>query len=497
MTKKLQNARQYFFEKMKLMQALGEAQSLLSWDRETYMPSGAAANRGQTMSTIAGFSHQLFTEPKFVEAVELLNDQQKELDPLEARTITLLHRELRKSLKLTQEFVEETNQIVNSAYHSWLEAKQKDEFKIFQPHLEKVIENRRQYAEFLDPSKDAYDVSLDDYEEGLTTEFLNPIFATLRKGLKELLPQVLAIQKEVKNPLNEASLDEQKLRSFLKEMIATIGFDWNRGAMGAVEHPFQISISFNDVRLNTKFADKESSFTIMGMIHELGHGIYEQNIDPKYSAVYLDHGVSLGIHESQSRFLENIIGRSSAFWTYFLPKLQSHFDQLKSVQLSEIVSALNQVEPSLIRTEADEVTYNLHILLRFEIEQMLLRGEATAAQLPEIWRAKMKELVGIEPKTDKEGVLQDVHWAWGNLGYFPTYTLGNLNAAQLFAKFGEAHPQWRDEVSKGNFTCYTSWFKEHIWQHGSFFKPEELMQKATGEETNAKYFLEYLKKKYL
>jgi carboxypeptidase Taq len=235
----------------------------------------------------------------------------------------------------------------------------------------------------------------------------------------------------------------------------------------------------------------------MGLIHELGHGMYEQNVDLKYLPLGLMGGVSLGIHESQSRFLENVVGRSTEFWQYFLPKLQSALPEFQDVQLSELVTALNEVQPSLIRTEADEITYNLHILLRFELEVALISGELKVADLPEAWRAKMQELLGVTPTGDAEGVLQDVHWAWGNFGYFPTYTLGNLNAAQLLESFTKAQPNWITEVAQGNFEAYRNWFKEKIWQHGCLFTPAELMKNATGETTQSTYLLRYLRKKYL
>jgi carboxypeptidase Taq len=492
---------QNYYQNLKVLKAFSAAESLLGWDRETWMPKDASPDRGETMAVLSGFMHDLFTDKKFVKIVDQLVDQQDQLDAFDRRSVLLTKRDLDKSVKLPKKFVEETQELLNASHNAWIEAKQTNNFELFEPLLTKVIDNRKKYAQLLDPNRDAYDVQLDDYEEGLKQERLDPLFTDLKSGIKKLLPQILekqAKQPETKNPFDQYELDHRDLEEVIKEMVGTIGYDWNRGAMGHVEHPFETSISANDVRLNTRFEKTNNSFTVTGMIHELGHGMYEQNVDPKYQkSLFLAHGVSLGIHESQSRLLENFIGRSLAFWKFFFPKYQARFPQLKKWTTEQLVNSLNHVQPSFVRTESDEVTYNLHIILRYELEKALMHGDLHVKELPEVWRAKMKELIGVEPKTNKEGVLQDVHWSWGNLGYFPTYTLGNLNAAQLWKKFIVAHPDWEKEMSSGNFTCYTKWFKEHVWQHGSFFTPDELMKKATGESTNAKYFLEYLEQKFL
>lgn len=496
----IQTALQKYYEKLRLLEAFGSAHRLMSWDQDTHMPKGAAPDRGESMSVLSGYIHQLFTDAEFVATVNELNEHQNELDPVDRRSVVVTKRDLDKSVKLPQSFVEETQSITNAAHMAWLEAKQQDNFPLYEPHLEKIIENRKKYASYLNPNQDPYDVNLDDYEEGLTTAQLEPLFLQVKNGIKELLPQILAHQSayaDVKNPLDQFELDHHVLETFIREMLQQIGFNWSRGGFGVVEHPFEISISANDVRLNTKFEKMMNSFTVTGIIHELGHGLYEQNVDPKYAKTALGHGVSLGIHESQSRLLENLIGRRTAFWTYFFPKLQSYFPQLKSATVENLVMALNRVNPSLIRTEADEVTYNLHVILRFELEKDLMSGKLAVKDVAEAWRSKMKELLDVEPQNHKEGVLQDVHWSWGNIGYFPTYTLGNLNAAQLWSTFIQQHPNWEAEITMGNFTSYFNWFKEKVWQHGGFYTPEELMKNVTGENTNAKYFLEYLKQKYL
>ncbi len=497
MTKKLESQLAAYIKQLKVLRAFNSAQALLSWDREAIMPAGASLDRGETISVLAGFAHNLATDSKFVKLVDELVAQKSALSSIEVRSVTETQRDLKKSVLLPTKFVEETNEIMNFSYAAWLKAKHADDFSLFAEHLEKVFANRKAYALLLDAKAHPYDVLLDDYEEGLTIAQLQPMFAELKQALKELLPEVLARRKAVSNPLNGIHLDHIKLENFLRAMAKQIGFDELRGAFGHVEHPFEIGISPNDNRINTHFDDTENSFTIMGLIHELGHGLYEQNGDPQYIPLGLDGGVSLGIHESQSRFLENVIGRSLPFWTYFLPKLQMDFPEFKSITAQQIVTALNMVKPSLIRTEADEVTYNLHIILRFELEIEIMTGRLAVKDVGAAWKAKMAELLGVEPTSDADGVLQDVHWAWGSIGYFPTYTLGNMNAAQLFASFAKAHPNWEAEVSVGNFSSYFNWFKEHVWKHASRYTPAEIMIKATGENINPKFLIEYLRKKYL
>lgn len=497
MTKKIAKLWNEYEQQLKVLRAFSSAEALLSWDREALMPRGAAIDRGETMSVLAGFAHNLMTDKKFVKLVDSLVAEKSALSSIEARSVLLTQRELRKSVRLSSAFVEETNQIVNAGYEAWLQAKKTNDFQIFAPHLEKIIENRKQYAACINPDEHPYNVLLDDYEEGLTIEQLRPVFTELKMGLKKLLPEVLAHQHRAINPFDQMAVDHVQLQAFLTELATKIGFDFNRGLIGHVEHPFEIHVSAHDHRINTHFSKTENSFTIMGFIHELGHGLYEQNVDLQYLPVGLMCGVSLGIHESQSRFLENVVGRSPQFWQYFLPRLKQQVPAFAQVELSQLISALNTVEPSLIRTEADEITYNLHIILRFELEIQLMTGELKVADLPGAWRALMKELLGVEPESDATGVLQDVHWAWGNLGYFPTYTLGNVNAAQLLASFSKANPDWLTEISEGNFSGYFNWFKAHIWQHGCMFTPAEVMKNATGELSNAKYLLKYLQAKYL
>jgi carboxypeptidase Taq len=501
MSTSLKNLLQKYYQHLALFKAFTTALGLMSWDTETYMPKQAAGDRGQTQSLLAGHIHHLSTDAEFVNLVNSLMDRGDKLSPIDQRSIYLTKRSLDQSIKLPKKFVEEMTEALVASHQAWLQAKEQNQFEIFTPHLEKVIKFRQQYAHYIDPSQDPYDVHLDTYEEGLTTKQLAPLFSELRAGLVKLLPQILDKQSKAKQQhvdiLNQYPLPRYKLEPFLRELCSQIGFQFSRGQMAHVEHPFEINISANDVRINTHFDDYHSSFTITGVIHELGHGLYEQNIGTEYLHTEMAGGASLGIHESQSRLLENIIGRSPEFWQFCWPKLQALFPELSKHTASEVVAGLSFVQPSLIRTEADEVTYNLHIILRMELEMAMMRGELAVSDLPEAWNTKMQQLLGIKPTDHRTGVLQDVHWSWGNIGYFPTYTLGNMNAAQLWQSFVKATPNWRAEIAAGNFESYFHWFKQNVWQHGAFYQPQQLLKKVTGESTNPQHLLKYLESKYL
>jgi carboxypeptidase Taq len=480
------------------LHALQSAMATLSWDRETYLPVKANPDRGQVLSVLSGMYHRLLTDKQLVKLVEQLMDQRDELAPMPRRSVQLMHRGLQEALKLPIEFVEESQKITNDAHACWVSAKTNNDYASYAPHLAKVVEMKKRSAGYIHPDWSVYDACIDQYEEGLKSTKLLPLLKELRSGLQVLLPKIQKHQpKDVINPLEKVEFPRAELTPVLHSLIRQIGFDLDAGNLSHVAHPFEISISRHDVRLNTHFDPLHHSFTVMSTIHELGHGLYEQFADPALEPWGLDQGVTLGIHESQSRLLENMIGRSKAFWSYLWPQLVAACPQLDAYSIDQMVAALNHVEPTLIRTESDEVTYNAHIIVRVEAEQKLLTDQLTVKDLPEFWQETMKELVGISPTTDREGVLQDVHWSWGDFGYFPTYTLGNLNSAQLWKSFTTTFPNWEASIAEGDFTSYFAWFKEKIWQHGSLFTAEEIMHQATGQTTQVQPFLEYLEEKYL
>jgi carboxypeptidase Taq len=484
-----------YYHKIQEMKLLTSVANLLEWDQQNQMPPKATKARADKLALINKLHHERMIDKEFARILNNVYEQRDTLSDIDRRSVEFTKRQYDKKAKLPTAFVEKFSRATSHGHTSWVEAKEKEDFSLFQKDLQTILDLSKQYADYIDNSKPVYDVLTDDYEEGITSRDLDGIFNTLVKELPPLLKQMKKKQK--KNALEGRRFDKIKTRAYIEKLVEQIGFDFTRGTMGDVPHPFETSITEHDIRINMKYPPDDIGYSIMSGIHELGHGLYEQNVHEDYHQTDLRNGVSQGIHESQSRLLENIIGRSEAFWTYALPLLQEHLpDEMGHVTVDDIVHDLNLVEPSFIRTEADEVTYNIHILLRYQLETDLLNNKLKVRDLPEAWNAKMKELLDIEPEKPSLGVLQDAHWSMGAVGYFPTYTLGNLNGAQLWKRFEKDHPKWEKKIAQGDFSEYFNWFKENIWQHGSFYQPQELMKRVTGEETNPDYFVAYVKEKY-
>lgn len=481
-------------EYIKKISALAGVSSLLSWDQETFMPPHAIQERSIQSSLIDKYTYELSVDKKFVKAVNVLYEKRDQLDDTMRRSVEFSKKNLDKSLKLNSEFVEETSKLLSLSHNAWVEAKQKEDFSIFEPFLQKVFDNRKIYADLINTSQSIYDVLLDDFDEGLTSTEIDKIFKPLGEEIKSLLNKI-----EIKKLSGAFSreYDKHKLTKLLNELVTKIGFDLNKGMIGEVHHPFETRISDNDIRINTKFPDQDLLYPITSTIHELGHGLYEQNVDRSLSETSIGSGHSLIIHESQSRFLENIIGRSREFLTYFKSLLDSHFPEFKTVSIDDIYNDVNLVTPSLIRTEADEVTYPLHIVIRYEIENMVFNNKVKISELPEIWNQKMKYYLGLEPNKLSEGVLQDVHWSIGAIGYFPTYALGSLLSASLKKEFLKAHPKAMEDIEAGDFSSYVTWFRANIWKHGSLYTSTQLTRKITGKELSYKDHIEYLSSKFL
>ncbi len=480
------------------LQIIRGVEALLSWDQETKMPTKNTMFRAEQESYISSLAHKKYTSKEFVRIVNELFDQKDSLEAIWKRSVEFTKRNLDKHIKLPIEFVEEFSKTTSLAHEAWLHAKKTEDFEKFKPLLQRIIDLTIQKADYIDNSKSIYDVLLDDYEEGMTTQKLDKVFDQLKMDLVEIIKK--SKRSQIAGAHNHIVFEEHKVEEFIITIIEKIGFDLSKGAVGRVHHPFETSLSPNDVRINMSYYHKNFLYTVTGAIHELGHGLYEQNVDEKYHSTDLAQGVSLGIHESQSRLLENMIGRSSAFWKYALQELDK-FLQIKNTTTEKlhekILNDLNRVEPSLIRIEADEVTYNLHIILRYEVEQALLNKTIILDELPELWNSKMHELLGIKPQKISQGCLQDVHWSLGSFGYFPTYSLGNIIAGQLWNKFTESNSNVYSQIALGNFSQYYNWFKDKIWQHGSYYNPSELLMKVTGQEMDSNYLVTYLKEKYL
>jgi carboxypeptidase Taq len=499
------------FEKLRKMSEaifdLTATISLLEWDQQTYMPSGGAEGRAHQMATISRIVHERFTGEDFGEALEAAESEVANLDPDsdEARIVGRLRRDLSKSSKVSADWVEESERTVRLAFNAWIKARPASDFKSFQPHLEKVVELKHAYLGFFEPYDHPYDPLIDNYEPGMKTEAVKQVFEQLRS---EQVPLVEAISERadaVDDSFLRQPFEDQKQWDFGLDVIKDLGYDFERGRQDKAPHPFSTSFNRGDVRITNRINPSFFGPTLFGSMHEAGHAMYSQGISegldriPILSGSTLDssHHASLGIHESQSRMMENLIGRSRAFWTGFYPRLQAVFpDQLNGVDMESFYKAINRVKPSLIRVEADEATYNLHIMLRFEIEVGLMDGSVAVPDLPEVWNAKFDEYFGMTPPDDADGVLQDIHWADGYIGYFPTYTIGNLVASQLWLKLASDIDDVEQQIAAGRFDNLLEWLRENVHQHGGKFTPTELLERITGEGLNAQPYIDYLKSKY-
>ncbi|MEE4194175.1 MAG: carboxypeptidase M32 [Anaerolineae bacterium] len=489
-------------KKLKEMQAeltdIGNATAALGWDQVTYMPTGGAEDRGYALSTLSKIAHMKSTDPQIGVMLAELEPKIKELDPDcdDARWFKVTKRNYEQNTKLPVEFVIKLTMETSMAQMRWQEAREKSDFSLFRPHLENIVELMKEGAGYFAPFDHIYDPLLDMYEPGMKTADVKKIFNDLRPIQVELI-KAIQDSPQVDDSFLNQTYPKQKQWDFGVELLTAIGFDFNRGRQDYSAHPFTTSFGLNDVRITTRISETDMISGMMSTLHEGGHGLYELGGDPLHARDALHGAASLAVHESQSRMWENLIGRSMPFWQQYYPRLQSFFpSQLANVSLDQWYRGINKVEPSMIRVEADEATYNLHIMLRLEIEMGLMEGKIKVAELPEYWNTKMEEYLGITPKNDAEGVLQDVHWSNGLIGYFSTYALGNLISVQLWEVMQKEMPNMNDMIAKGEFHEILGWLREKIHVHGSKYEPQELVEMVTGSKITAEPYMKYLTDKY-
>ncbi len=470
--------------------------ALLQWDQEVMMPAGAVDGRAAQFSALSTIVHQKICDPRLGELLHELAGRLDEVSNEDRALVRVLKREYDKNTKLPEKFVADFARLTSESLPVWVNARKQNNFQQFLPVLERVITMCRQQADFLGYDDHPYDALLDLYEEGLTTKALDKLFGSLQTELSHLLQQKASQEKPV--PENLPHIGPMQLQDqvrFSEKLLAEIGYDFNRGRQDISAHPFTTSLGHNDRRVTNRFRPESLEF-IFSALHEGGHALYEQNIAAEYADTPLDEGISLGIHESQSRLWENIIGRSRLFWHKYYPLLQESLPyQFKEISLDSFVHYINRIHPGMIRVEADEVSYNLHVLIRFELEKGLIEGTMTAADLPALWNEKYKNYLGVKVDSDANGVLQDIHWAHGSFGYFPTYTLGNLAAAQIWHTYCLYDTDYKQTLQQGNLAKIRKWLTENIYCHGAFYPPADLLQKVCGESLNSNYFIEYLKNK--
>ena len=487
-----------------LKEILGEvsdiehAASILGWDQQVNIPPKGHESRGLQLATLSKIAHEKATTDEMGKLLDDLKTEFDGADPAsdEAALIRVASRNYEKATLVPPEFIAEQAVVSSKAFEAWGEAREKSDFSIFQPHLEKVVELVQRYVSFFPPADHPYDTLLDDYEPGMKTAEVREIFDGLRPKQVELI-KAIASKEQVQDDFLFGAYDEKKMMDFGVDIITQYGYDWSRGRQDKALHPFETTFSINDVRITTRFEDDNPTAMLFSTMHEAGHGMYEQGVNIAYERTPLGSGTSLAVHESQSRMWENLVGRSHPFWEYFFPAFQKAFpSQLGDVNVDSFYKAINKVEPSLIRVNADEATYNLHVMLRLELEIAMVEGAVEIKDLPEIWNTKMEEYLGVTPPNDAQGVLQDVHWSGGSIGYFSTYALGNLISAQLWEKINEDIGDLEEQIRKGEFSGLLGWLHENIHHHGQKFEPQALVERVTGSRITPDPYVRYLTKKY-
>ncbi|MEM4492264.1 MAG: carboxypeptidase M32 [Pyrobaculum sp.] len=478
-------------EHYRVIWALGHAQSVMGWDSETYMPEEGIKGRAAARAEIAQLIQRFMLDEKFVKLVEKA-EEEKNLTDVERGIVRVLKRDLKFYQRVPPEIVKEFAKVTSEAFVVWRNAKEKAKFDIFAPHLEKIVELSRVIADKLGYEEHPYDALLDLYEEGLTSRDVEAVFSVLEPGIRKLLNKLEAAGWPKKHPLEEVPYERSKMEAAIVEVLELVGYPKTRFRIDVSPHPFTIGITTPfDVRITVRYRGVDFKEPLFSALHEYGHALYELNIDESLAMTPVGNGVSLGIHESQSRFFENVVGRSREFVAKMSPILRKHLDLAKYTD-EDLFYYFNTVRPSLIRTEADEVTYNLHILLRYRLERLMITGEVKVKELPELWNNEMDRLLGVRPKNDAEGVLQDIHWSHGSIGYFPTYTLGNVVAAMIYYKHGRV----RELIAEGNIAAVKEYLREKVHKWGSVYPPKELLVSSFGETYNAEYLVKYLEEKY-
>jgi carboxypeptidase Taq len=478
---------------------LHAASAVLGWDQQTYMPRGGAAARGRQSATLARLVHEKFVDPAISRLTDALSSFADRLAPDsdDACLIRVVRRDHDRAVRLPADYVERASALGAASYDALTRARPANDFATMVPFLQAQLDLSREYSGFFAPYEHIADPHIDAVDEGMTVATITRLFADLRR---ELVPMVRAIadQPADDDSCLHATFDEPPQLAFSLAVAQRFGYDLDRGRLDKTLHPFCTTFAHGDVRITTRVRTNDLGEALFSTLHETGHALYEQGVSADLDGTPLAHGASLGVHESQSRLWENVVGRSSGFWQHYYPQLQRTFPgQLGPVPLGTFYRAINKVSPSLIRTDADEVTYNLHIMLRFDLELDLLEGRLAVADLPEAWRARMQSDLGVTPPDDRDGCLQDVHWFAGGIGgAFQSYTIGNILSAQFYAAAVGAHPVIPGEIARGEFATLHRWLRDHLYRHGRKYPPDEIIVRATGTQLTMRPYLEYLRAKY-
>ncbi|WP_254521405.1 carboxypeptidase M32 [Natrinema caseinilyticum] len=499
-----------FEERVKRISNVGNAAGILRWDQEVVMPEEGTPARAQQLSTLSSISHELLTADETgslldeLEGGETTSSSREasgetasaEITDDEAAVVREVRRTYDRETSVPQRLVEEISATASNAHPEWKRARAEDDFEHFAPTLEKLVELKREYANHIDPDADPYAVLFADYEPYIDLETAERVLERLREELVPLIEAVQDSDAELATDAFAGQFDDDDQEALARDVLDSLGYDWNRGRLDTAPHPFSSGTQF-DARVTTRFDEADLLGSITSTIHEFGHANYTLGLPDDGYGTPLGEARDLSVHESQSRLWENHVGRSRPFWKHFLPIARERFPELEDVTPEEAYEAANQVyDDNLIRVEADELTYHLHIVIRFEIERDLIRGDLEVSDVPDVWNDKYEDYLGVRPETDAEGCLQDIHWSHGDFGYFSTYSLGSVLAAQLYATAAENCGSFDDDIREGEFDELNGWLRENVHQHGKRYVTQDLIERATDEELTADYFLEYVTEKY-
>lgn len=479
----------------KTQRAYDHAIGVLYLDATTAAPSDSWEGRGQTMEILSGITYNLIAAPENEELLTYLEAHLEELDPQARREVEVLRKSYDQIHRIPEQEYIEYSVLLNDAQNIWQRAKNDDDYSLFEPYLEKIVAFNRKFAAYYNPALPAYDALLNEYEEGMTIEILDRFFLQLRKTIVPLLDKISEVR-QLRDDFIYQRYPVQIQRKFSNYLMETLGIDRSHCGIAETEHPYTTNFNNKDVRITTHYHEDNLVSSMYSVIHEAGHALYELGADSKYNYTALSGGVSMGIHESQSRFYENLIGRSHSYISYIFPAIKEFFpEQLENVTAEDFYKAVNKAQPSLIRTEADELSYCLHIMVRYEIEKKLIGGELSVKEIPAEWRRLYKEYLGVDVPNDRDGCLQDSHWSGGSFGYFPSYALGSAYSVQIKKCMEEDIGPMEELIRSGELCKVTNWLRENIHQHASFYKPGQLLKNVCGE-FDPQYYTDYLEEKF-
>ncbi|MCY8328748.1 carboxypeptidase [Bacillus spizizenii] len=479
------------------MSHYSEAVALMHWDSRTGAPKNGSEDRAESIGQLSTDIFNIQTSDRMKELIDALYERFDDLSEDTKKAVELAKKEYEENKKIPEAEYKEYVILCSKAETAWEEAKGKSDFSLFSPYLEQLIEFNKRFITYWGYQEHPYDALLDLFEPGVTVKVLDQLFSELKEAIIPLVKQVTASGNKPDTSFITKAFPKEKQKELSLYFLQELGYDFDGGRLDETVHPFATTLNRGDVRVTTRYDEKDFRTAIFGTIHECGHAVYEQNIDEALSGTNLSDGASMGIHESQSLFYENFIGRNKHFWTPYYKKIQEASpEQFKDISLDDFVRAINESKPSLIRVEADELTYPLHIIIRYEIEKAIFSNEVSVEELPSLWNQKYQDYLGITPQTDAEGILQDVHWAGGDFGYFPSYALGYMYAAQLKQKMLGDIPEFDTLLERGEFHPIKQWLTEKVHIHGKRKKPLDIIKDATGEELNVRYLIEYLSNKY-